>query len=86
MKALVLGYGRSGKAAEALLKAQGYEVVVLDGDDKVPWDAVGDSDSRDKNVASPLVARPRAWRWSLTEIKGTRHSCRVRRRARLPLS
>ena len=28
MKALVLGYGRSGKAAEALLKAQGYEVVV----------------------------------------------------------
>ena len=56
MKALVLGYGRSGKAAEALLKAQGYEVVVLDGDDKVPWDAVGDSDSRDKNVASPLDA------------------------------
>ena len=54
MKALVLGYGRSGKAAEALLKAQGYEVVVLDGDDKVPWDAAGDSDSRDKNVASPL--------------------------------
>ena len=56
MKALVLGYGRSGKAAEALLKAQGYEVVVLDGDDKVPWDAVGDSDSCNKNVASPLDA------------------------------
>ena len=67
MKALVLGYGRSGKAAEALLKAQGYEVVVLDGDDKVPWDAVGDSVVRDKNVASPLDVG----------LEGTRHSCRV---------
>ena len=34
-KALVLGYGRSGKAAEAVLKAQGYEVAVADGYDLV---------------------------------------------------
>ena len=55
MKALVLGYGRSGKAAEALLKAQGYEVVVLDGEETFPCLAVGDSFSRDRNVASPLA-------------------------------
>ena len=84
MKALVLGYGRSGKAAEALLKAQGYEVVVLDGDDKVPWDAAGDSDSRDKNVASPLdavgdsVVRDKNVASPLdVGLEGTRHSCRV---------
>ena len=34
-KALVLGYGRSGKAAEAVLKARGYEVSVADGYDLV---------------------------------------------------
>ena len=84
MKALVLGYGRSGKAAEALLKAQGYEVVVLDGDDKVPWDAVGDSDSCNKNVASPLdaagdsVVRDKNAASPLDAgLEGTRHSCRV---------
>ena len=58
MKALVLGYGRSGKAAEALLRAQGYEVVVLDGEETFPCLVVGDSFSRDKNVASPLAAEP----------------------------
>ncbi len=34
-KALVLGYGRSGKAAQSVLAAQGYEVTVADGYDLV---------------------------------------------------
>lgn len=34
-KALVLGYGRSGKAAEAVLKARGYAVTVAEGYDLV---------------------------------------------------
>ena len=34
-KALVLGYGRSGKAAETVLKSRGYEVTVADGYDLV---------------------------------------------------
>lgn len=34
-RALVLGYGRSGKAAESVLKAQGYDVSVAEGYDLV---------------------------------------------------
>ena len=35
MKSLVLGYGRSGKAAEALMKSEGRQVEVVDGIDLV---------------------------------------------------
>ena len=41
MNALVLGNGRSGRAAAELLRREGARVVVLDGDDKWPdgaWD------------------------------------------------
>lgn len=38
-RALVLGRGRSGKAAAKLLATLGYEVTTLDGDDAFPSDA-----------------------------------------------
>ena len=56
VKALVLGYGRSGKAAEALLKARGCEVVVLDGEDEFPQGA-----SFAFAVVSPGVALTHPW-------------------------
>ena len=37
-RVLVFGAGRSGRAAEALLQAQGFGVVVLDGEDSFPGD------------------------------------------------
>ena len=57
MRALVLGYGRSGKAAEALLKAQGAEVAVL-ADDK--RDGIGEG-CFDFAVVSPGVALTHPW-------------------------
>ena len=30
MKALIVGYGKSGQSAERFLKSKGYEVLVLD--------------------------------------------------------
>ena len=57
MRALVLGYGRSGKAAEALLKEQGTEVVVL-ADDK--QDKLGDGNF-DFAVVSPGIALTHPW-------------------------
>ena len=57
MKALVLGYGRSGKAAEALLRAQGTEAVVLADDEQ---DRPGDGDF-DFAVVSPGIALTHPW-------------------------
>ena len=57
MKALVLGYGRSGKAAEALLKAQGAESVVL-ADDK--RDRI-EGEGFDFAVVSPGIALTHPW-------------------------
>ena len=57
MRALVLGYGRSGKAAEALLKAQGAETVVLADDAR---DGLGDGDF-DFAVVSPGIALTHPW-------------------------
>ena len=57
MKALVLGHGRSGKAAEALLKAQGAESVVLadDGRDRIECEEFGFA------VVSPGIALTHPW-------------------------
>lgn len=55
MRALVLGYGRSGKAAEALLRRSGADVTVLDGDDAFP---AGDFACA---VVSPGVALTHPW-------------------------
>ena len=57
MRALVLGYGRSGKAAAALLKAQGAGVVVLADDAR---DEVGE-DRFDFAVVSPGIALTHKW-------------------------
>ena len=57
MRALVLGYGRSGKAAEALLKARGTEVVVLADDEQ---DGLGKGDF-DFAVVSPGIALTHKW-------------------------
>ena len=57
MKALVLGYGRSGKAAEALLKAQGVEAVVLADDER---DGI-EGEGFDFAVVSPGIALTHPW-------------------------
>ena len=57
MRALVLGYGRSGKAAEALLRAQGAEVVVLADDARDEMD----EGSFDFAVVSPGIALTHPW-------------------------
>ena len=57
MKALVLGYGRSGKAAEALLRARGVEAVVLADDEH---DGLGDG-TFDFAVVSPGIALTHPW-------------------------
>ena len=57
MKALVLGYGRSGKAAEALLKAQGAEVAVLADDER---DGI-EGEGFDFAVVSPGIALTHSW-------------------------
>ena len=57
MRALVLGYGRSGKAAEALLKTQGAEAVVLADDAR---DRLGDGNF-DFAVVSPGIALTHPW-------------------------
>ena len=55
MKALVLGYGRSGKAAEALLCRSGFSVTVLDGE------AVFPEGRFDVAVVSPGIALVHSW-------------------------
>ena len=54
-RALVFGAGKSGTAAAALLRRDGAEVRVLDGDDEYPggaWDVA---------VASPGVPLAHPW-------------------------
>ena len=64
MRALVLGYGRSGKAAEALLREQGVESVVLADDER---DGLGDARDTigegrfDFAVVSPGIALTHPW-------------------------
>ena len=55
MKALVLGNGRSGKAAEALLCRSGFSVAVLDGE------AVFPEGRFDLAVISPGIALTHSW-------------------------
>ena len=55
MNALVLGHGRSGKAAEALLCRSGFSATVLDGDAAFP------SGGFDCAVVSPGVALTHPW-------------------------
>ena len=57
MKVLVLGYGRSGRAAEALLKAQGTDCLVLADDVR---DKVGEG-RFDFAVVSPGIALTHPW-------------------------
>ena len=59
-RVLVLGAGRSGRAAEALLRSWGGDVLVLEGDDAFPCGdrnvaapAGGGCGSGDRNVAAP---------------------------------
>lgn len=55
MNAVVLGNGRSGQAAAALLRRDGWRVRILDGDD--PWQ----DDTCDLCVASPGVPASHPW-------------------------
>ena len=57
MRALVLGYGRSGKAAEALLKARRAETVVLADDERDKIEGEG----FDFAVVSPGIALTHPW-------------------------
>ena len=57
MRALVLGYGRSGKAAEALLRARGVETVVLADDEQDRIEGEG----FDFAVVSPGIALTHKW-------------------------
>ena len=56
MRAVVLGAGRSGKAAEALLLREGWKVETLDGD--MPWPGGG---APDLCVASPGIPPGHSW-------------------------
>ena len=55
MNAVILGNGRSGQAAAALLRRDGWRVRILDGDD--PWQ----DDTCDLCVASPGVPASHPW-------------------------
>lgn len=55
-RAVILGNGRSGKAAARLLEGEGWETVILDGDDAFPVDA-----RFDLCVTSPGIALTHAW-------------------------
>ena len=57
MRALVLGYGRSGKAAEALLRARGGDAVVLADDEQDRIEGEG----FDFAVVSPGIALTHPW-------------------------
>ena len=57
MKAFVLGYGRSGRAAEALLRTRGAEAVVLADDEQ---DGIEDG-GFDFAVVSPGIALTHPW-------------------------
>ena len=63
MNALVAGYGRSGKAAEALLKAQGHAVAVLADDrrDTVEAALAALGGAADVVIVSPGVALTHPW-------------------------
>lgn len=56
MKALILGYGASGKAAERLLKNQGVDTLILDGDIEFPC-----SGHFDFAITSPGISLNHKW-------------------------